>query len=690
MSEKILITKVKTVEGVFQKPVTTDLQAVADKLRSGDNEERAMRIAQHAMAASLSNDEYSGTLIGVDALPYLLFSATFGKGGMEDVKSFTGLVLLSVPCPGGIREINAVKARVMQLPYTLMAFVGSSGKTLKVVVACEYGDGFKPKSLADYEMMLRKGHDAASKLYEALAGCRVAPSGAKVQSGCRMSHDADAFYRPQAQKITIVRQKEEHDAAVALTPAGDVVHEEAEQQKRMQLEFYTCLSKARENSSDAEELVQTLATYCHKAHLPEEFCLHRVLMNWGTIPLDGEVKRKVFRTVYQKPLGSKPVSQMNEKERIARFIRDFFERRYELRYNEVKQMEEFRENNGQDYPWRPLTRRDLKRIAFEEMMEGGPSWTMDIQTYVESSLIRSYNPITEFLYAAEKYYDAKRDYIGDFARRVPTDYADFERFFHRWFLAVVAQWLGKNRDFGNALIPMLIGRQGTHKSTFCKMILPRSLREYYMDDIKMDNAEQVERVLGRMILVNIDEYNAKTEREQAKIKRLLTEKDVQVRKMRSDQYTMTSRLASFIATTNDPQPLPGGDGTRRYLCVEVTDMIDTDTPIDYRRLYAQAMHELDEGQPYHFSSQEEAEIQAHNRSYQQQTSAEEVLLSYFQPAPKQTEYFMKTVDILSELSKYLRADDVPNMKQLTVSLRRNRFKNATKNNQRGWFVRKVG
>ena len=85
---------------------------------------------------------------------------------------------------------------------------------------------------------------------------------------------------------------------------------------------------------------------------------------------------------------------------------------------------------------------------------------------------------------------------------------------------MVAQALDMNRDHGNSMVPMLIGGQGIMKSTFCKNILPPSMREYYMDDIKMDNAEQVERVLGRMWLVCIDEYNAKTDREQAKIKRL--------------------------------------------------------------------------------------------------------------------------------------------------------------------------
>jgi len=131
------------------------------------------------------------------------------------------------------------------------------------------------------------------------------------------------------------------------------------------------------------------------------------------------------------------------------------------------------------------------------------------------------------------------------------------------------------------MVPLLIGDQGYLKTQFCNHILPESMREYYMKDIKMDNAEQVERVLGRMWLVNIDEYDAKTSREQAKIKRLLTEKDVQIRRMRSDQYTMTPRLCSFIATTNDLTPLPSGDGTRRYLCVEVTGRQDP-LPSDVR------------------------------------------------------------------------------------------------------------
>ena len=197
------------------------------------------------------------------------------------------------------------------------------------------------------------------------------------------------------------------------------------------------------------------------------------------------------------------------------------------------------------------------------------------------------------------------------------------------------------------------------------------MREYYMDDIKMDNAEQVERVLGRMWLVCIDEYNAKTDREQAKIKRLLTEKDVQIRKMRSSEYTMTPRLCSFIATTNDLTPLPSGDGSRRYLCVEVTGEADMSGRIPYKQMYAQAVAELrDRDCVYWFTSDDERIIQQHNKQYQQQSSVEEVLTNLFMPTKDhKREHLWRTQDIQAELAKHLKAADVPNLTVLGKALK---------------------
>lgn len=236
------------------------------------------------------------------------------------------------------------------------------------------------------------------------------------------------------------------------------------------------------------------------------------------------------------------------------------------------------------------------------------------------------------------------------------------------------------------LVPMLIGGQGTHKSTFCRMLLPPELREYYIDDVKLDAAEQVERMLCRMLLVNIDEYNAETDREQAKIKRIPTEKDVQTRRMRSDQYEQRPRMASFIATTNEREPLCDATGSRCYLCCEVDGIIDTESPWPYRQLYAQAVSELRQGERWHFTKSEEAEIERHNQAYRQQSSPEEVLLSYSEPAEVCQENFMRAVDIQKELRQHVRVSDVPSIKALTIALRRLHFKHGAIDGVRGWYA----
>lgn len=587
-----------------------------------------------------------------DRLPYIIFGATFGKNGFDEVNQVNPLLLLTLDCPEGLPQVEALKRLVSQVPYTLLCFAGVSGVTLKVVVRLP--DGFRPDALTDAQAN-------AISIYEALSGGRVVPAVPSLMAGCRMSYDANLFYNPGAQPLPVVLRgdaaAEAYGGAVADDDGAVSYPAEAEQQRRMKMELQTCLQKAlSESEGDMDHCLQLLADYCAAAHLPEEGCVRRTVWMARFRQQGEDLVRKTFRAAYQKPREGRPLSQMNEKERIMRSIEDFLGRRYQLRYNVVKQMVEFRPNDMRFLRWQPLDDRQLRSIVVEEMKEGGESWMDDIRTYIQSAHVPDYNPILEFLYSVGEW-DMKKDYIEDFARRLPTGYDRWPQYFHRWFLALVAQALNLSRDFGNSVVPMLIGGQGIKKSTFCRNILPPALREYFMNDIKMDNAEQVERVLGRMWLVCIDEYNAKTDREQAKIKRLLTEKDVQIRKMRSDQYTMTPRLCSFIATTNDTTPLPSGDGSRRYLCVEVTGQVDMSSPIPYRQMFAQAMSELRERDCiYWFTSEDEREIQAHNAHYQQQSSLQQVLEDIFEPASEHSRQWHWTVlRIQQELAKRLKA-----------------------------------
>ena len=694
-----MITKIKNKNGCWGMPLDMTLSTLADIMRGDDYAHATERLAEEVRQLRQTQD---GTerkaLKTAGALPYLMFSSRFSRKGIQCFSQLTGLLLLSIETGSDAAKASLLRRQASLLPQTVMVFTGASRRTLKVVVRCQPASGRMPVGEEESLNFLRAARRQATAYYESALHCRIAGCTPRLTEGCRMSHDPLAYYSRRGQALSIIDSgialHEEYPLAVTDSQGTTASQPTPLDREREQADFYACMKGARQavdsgsnSGMDAERLVAELALRCRKSAIDMERAVQRTMF-FREYDISETAVRGIFQSVYKQTPQGAPGSQMPEKERVARMVHDFFQRRYELRYNTMKGIEEFRPRGLGDEPWMPLTDRHLRRIGQEEMMDCGAAWPIGVEQYARSTFAADYNPVHEFL-AGCGTWDRRRNYIRQMARRVPCRYAQWPELFHRWFLGMVAGWMGKSRDFGNAVVPMLIGKQGVRKSTFCKMLLPHSLREYYIDDVKMDNAEQVERILGRMALVNIDEYNAKTEREQAKIKRLLTERDVQVRRMRSDQYVMTQRMASFIATTNERQPLTDPTGSRRYLCVEVTGVIDTDTPVNYQQLYAQAVWEINHGEPYYMSAEEEALMQEHNSQFVSMSATEVLLTSYFQPAPRRKEYFMRAVDILNQLQERTKGADRPNMTRLTRALKASRFEYGAYNGQRGWYAREI-
>ena len=54
----------------------------------------------------------------------------------------------------------------------------------------------------------------------------------------------------------------------------------------------------------------------------------------------------------------------------------------------------------------------------------------------------------------------------------------------------------------NSVSPLLVGAQGTRKSTFCRSIVPPELRAYYTDSIDFSRKRDAELYLNRFALIN--------------------------------------------------------------------------------------------------------------------------------------------------------------------------------------------
>ena len=154
------------------------------------------------------------------------------------------------------------------------------------------------------------------------------------------------------------------------------------------------------------------------------------------------------------------------------------------------------------------------------------------------------------------------------------------------------------------------------------------------------------------------------------------------------KYCRENGEVSVIATTNDMTPLPSGDGTRRYLCVEVTAKVDMSGRIPYKQMFAQAVTELrDSNCIYWFTSDDEQEIQRHNRLYQQESAPELVLSEIFEPVNQhKRENLWTATAIQKELDNHLRACDIPNLTNLGLAIKKLRWKRYKVGNVRGYYL----
>ncbi len=307
---------------------------------------------------------------------------------------------------------------------------------------------------------------------------------------------------------------------------------------------------------------------------------------------------------------------------------DNLEENYLLRRNCLTGALEYKHRGEPEKPWMELSHEVQNAMTIDALLAGIDVWDKDMRRYLESTYVEPYDPIREWLSQLPAWDGT--DHIRSFARRVPTDNDCWEDDFHRWLLGMVAQWMEEGNLYGNAHVPLLIGAQGDGKSTFCKMILPRELQPYYVDRLDFTNRNEAVKMLSRFALINLDEYDQLTKRQNAFLKHMLQKSEVKSRKMFQELVGTRKRYASFIGTTNDPMPLTDTTGSRRFLCIRTTGTIYTRDDVNYRQMYAQALAEINRGERTWFNRDDETRIQKQNADYQQLNDIEQVFFDMYQ------------------------------------------------------------
>ena len=597
-------------------------------------ERRYNRIELEAFVSQLADGTYRHQYVR-DYRHEVCFAAEWQKWeGQVKAKTINRLVLLSLENLRDLATVREYKRQAATLPYTLLAFIGHDGHSLRIV--CRYDTDGEPTAITQLNAYRRLHF-----IYSSQLGTAIDQQEPTLDLACKASYDPQPYYAPAALPIVVGTEPEE-------SPEYRTVKEDIsdynypEEVPGMSLRdsrtrrFHDCLDQAiaAHRGMQDDELYQLavleqLADGCRQMGIPQAFAARLATF----IPLLGGVENRdtintIFQTAYlRETLKTVPLKFTRPSALLTYKTEAYMREHYTLRLNVMTGTPEYR-MNAVGYGFQPLDQATRNTMAINALKAGIDSWDKDLNRYIDSSLIPKYYPMEDYLQHLPKW--DGHDRVEPLAQRVKTSSPQWASDFHTWMLSMVAQWTGKDRQHGNAIVPLLVGPQGSGKTTFCRRLLPEWLQTYFNDRLSMKNDNDIFIAMSSYALINIDEFDAMKQSQQPVLKYLLSKHDVKMRPPYGKVMEERQRFASFIATTNCLRPLTDPTGSRRFVCV-YADEIDNEGYLQHDQLYAQLVQELREGRQYWFDDSDNERIIRQNMDFQRIDDYEKMVLLTYQP-----------------------------------------------------------
>lgn len=590
----------------------------------------------------LNNVMPGGRNVCADKIPVLMFAAMFRKKDNSlNFTAYNGIVLVQVNNLADSGEVAKIKKLASEAPQTLAAFTGSSGKSVKILVPFTLPDGSLPQTKELAEFFHASAFQRAVNYYQAQLQYDIQLENSTLEQGCRHSYDPELYYNPLVVPLTQEQPMQQFSETTYREAVGR--NEEpllrlmpGYERSRIISRFYNaCVLDALDKTGGLDEgkevrpFLIRLAENCFHSGIPEEDAVRWTMIYQDLKSFEEEI-RETIHTAYQLSRNFGKKFTVSQEQLMAVKTDEFMKRRYEFRRNMLTGDVEFRARGSYYIQFASMTDTVLNSIGLNAQAEGLALWDRDVKRYVYSDRAPVFHPLDDFLDHLPVW-DGK-DHIRALADMLPTANPGWRDLFYIWFLSMVMHWRRREHLHANSSLPLLVGPQGCGKSTWCRNLLPPSLRMYYTDSIDFGNKRNAELMLSRFALINIDEFDSVSTAYQSFLKHVLQKPVVNARQPYKRSVDTLHRYASFIATCNNYDLLSDPTGSRRFICIEITGVINHSSPVNYEQLYAQASAALASGERYWFTSEEEFSTTKNNEAFQQMPVEEQLLLQYFRPA----------------------------------------------------------
>ena len=689
---KISILKLSRKKEVIKR---IELSEVAEMIRKSPEESKVFNLRlkyqfykpQRMPDGQITLDDQQHTV----NLPRLLFAIEcMNYKEMQKGLKYNGLVVIEVNGLKTYEEAVNVRNQAARMDETVMAFLGASGKSVKIVVRGEMfrnadiladqttpPDGTEDCSMKTQsptqegnklpigEEEMRQFHknlyETARRAYQNQFGLDIEYLEPKLERTVYMSADPEMYFNPDARPFKADCEKHDQPEPTPISLESDMLMPGRTITRTYHFNWLFIVREVLGEYFDLPDedrqmqLLQQIARKSLEQGIPLSHAQGMTLEH----PLfhnDPDLVKSVFAATYEITLMEdyrknhkmKPLKSVPQETLQTMRTEIFLTANYDMRKNLMTGVAEYRMKYSEDQTFKPLTEEVRNDMTIEAREQGLKSWDQDVNRFIDSTRIEQYDPVNTWLDGLPEW--DGHDYIADLAKRVPTEQPHWEKYLKFWLIGMVAQWRESDKQLtGNALTPLLIGRQGCGKTRFCKILLPPELRDYYNDKLNFKNEFDLNIALTSFALINIDEFDKTTNSQQIVLKYLLSSSDVKFRPPYGKTIKQYRRYTSFIGTTNQQQPLVDPTGSRRFVRVGIPagKNIDFTDNLDHRQLYAQALYLFNKGERFWLDDDEIQTLIEENVPYQRTVDLVEMINETFRKPKDDEGRWWGTTEILS-------------------------------------------
>lgn len=358
--------------------------------------------------------------------------------------------------------------------------------------------------------------------------------------------------------------------------------------------------------------------------------------------------KKLFEQIKDEA-AAEPLTYEAEKPLIIRY-KEYIFSRYHFRYNKVTDVLEFSpisikvdELESFSGNWEIFRLdEDLNALWLDFMLspEFGSKEKPGIKVIeriLRSHFTPNFDAFIHFLNGSQ--WDG-RDHIGELASTItpqplhlsssevlPNVWPDL---FRRWMIAAAACIAGRAP---NQVMLLLIGAQGTFKTTWLNRLCPERLTPYrftgHINPELTDN--NTANLLAEKAILNIDDQLENIfNKDFNKIKSIISIDKIDNRKAFRKDSKQRPRRANIVGSVNGDRIFYDSEN-RRYLTVPI-EKINIGAPVNIDQAWLQAWHLLKQGERHWFDGADIRRLNAINNTFAVNTPEEEWLLKLYEPA----------------------------------------------------------